>query len=208
MNKKIKLAYLAIALSVLSFSGVLLGADMSAFVIFALGCLTFSYIALQFFKRGGVEGSSKAFLGGFIAMLIFLLIHVLFLVITLTFRDSDNWKWGWQFFVTLFGIIPAIGIGAIIGGIFDLFIKKNSGNDTISKKKIISKGMISWVAGLSLVAGFVLASVPVMVGNDKLSDLLSVTGAYIAIGYSIPFAIFGMLIATVINIVRDKKSNS
>lgn len=141
MNKKIKLAKFAFVLATLSFAGVILGSDLGAFVIFSSGCLAYSYLALCLFRKYGVEDVPRAFTGSLVAMIIFLIIHVLFLVMTLTFRDSDVWRWGWQFFLTLFGIVPAMAVGAIIGW----FGENESGRETpaisifrkLEKKEII-----------------------------------------------------------------------
>ncbi len=209
MNLKIKFAYLSIILSILSFTGVFFGGDGVVFAIFAIGCLTYSYLALHLWKKEGVEGSSKAFLGGFIAMTIFLIIHVFFLIMTLTFINSDTWKWGWQFFLTLFGIIPAVIVGAIIGGIIDLFSSKKSDfNVSPPTKRIVPIKMIVWIVCLSAVIGFVLASAPIMAGNNSLQDLFSSSYIRAAIGYTISFAVIGILIGSVISILKDKKSNS
>lgn len=142
MNKKIKLAKLAFVLSVLSFAGVLFGSDLETFVIFSASCLAYSYLALCLFRKYGAEDLPKAFTGSLVAMTVFLGIHVLFLAIALIFRNSE----GFEFFLTLLGTIPAMIVGAIIGGTRDLFGKKESNREILvvsifrklEKKEIIN----------------------------------------------------------------------
>lgn len=230
MNTKIKLANFSLKLSALSFLGVIFGADMGAFIIFSVGCLIYSYLALYLFRRDGEEGSSKAFLGGFIAMTIFLVVHVAFLIISLISRDSDAWRWGWQFMITLFGIIPAVVIGIVIGGLIDLFSsKKLNFNIANNKKGNIFKTalicvIISMAIGLASVFPFTkyqtnYLNKELQVYNNKrqVEGLSPVTAGeqylysfnlkHNLINFSIKSIMLGVFIGLIFGIVKDKKFN-
>lgn len=215
MNIKIKLAYFAMTLSAISLIGVFYGSVISvrpaAIVIFAVGCFFYSFTALYFFKKDGNESSSKALIGSFVAMTIFLIIHLFLLVATLTSIEFQNQNSeGIQFVIASLAMIPAMIVGAIIGFIVD-FVNLHSGKiaeaNTPYSKRIISRTMMTYVIGGSLVIGFILALMPALSGNDTLQNFLD-GGWLVTIRYAVPLAGIGMLIGTIINIVNNKKSNS
>lgn len=146
MNTKILLARIAIGLAFASFiTASIYGVDISVFAIFSAGCVVYALIALSFFRKNISGILSSAFFGSFVGMFLVLTVHTLFLVLTITLRG--DWGFGWQFFLTLFGIIPVMITGAILGGIFE-FIKK--------RFSIILAYSIVAIIIIALVAAFVL----------------------------------------------------
>ena len=123
MTKKIALAYFAVGLSVLSLAGLWLGTDAWVFVIFSVGCLTYSGLALYLFKEDMLGESSKAFTGGLVALSFVLLVQVWLIAMALYAPDSVIWERRFQF-LALFGTVPVVIIGAGIGWIADLFSAK------------------------------------------------------------------------------------
>lgn len=119
MKYKTFFAWFAIGLSIISFIiAAFLNVDVWVFAIFSGGCFAFSCFALLFFKKNTTQTLSKIFLGSFIAMLIVLIIHIFFFA--MIFVDPSNYGEMFQFFLTIFGIIPAMIVGAILGGIFEI----------------------------------------------------------------------------------------
>lgn len=122
MKYKVFFAWFAISLSLISFLiATFLSVDVWVFAIFSGGCFAFSCFALFFFKKT-TQTLSKIFLGSFIAMLIVLIIHIFFFA--MIFIDPSNYGEMFQFFLTIFGIIPTMIAGAILGGIFE-FIERH-----------------------------------------------------------------------------------
>lgn len=210
MNTKIILAYFAMTLSALSLIGIFCNLHIrmiAVLTVFAFGCFLYSLIALYFFKKDGNESSSKALIGSLIAMTTVLIVHLFLLVVTLTSILYQNDE-GLQFLISLFTITPAMIVGAILGFIADLLGDKKSDADSSYSGKIISRTMLVYIIGGSLVIGFILAFMPGIFGNDPMQSLWGGAGFIMTVKYTIPLAGIGMLIGTIINIVNNKKSNS
>lgn len=158
MNIKIKLAKFAFVLALMSFTGVLFGADIGVFLIFSIGCLAYSYFAFCVFEKDATGGSARALFGGLVGMTIFLAIHVFFIAITLIFRNSDL-RWGWQFFLTLFGVVPAMVVGSIIGW----FGENESGRGDASTTSIFKK-----LTKIEIIKLLIIIIIPLTVGGTYL----------------------------------------